>query len=478
MSGSIFSRRWLGTALIQLSLLATGCAHATELPSTTSAVQGMPIQTSIANNTEMEGVRLCPYVPGQSVALPISAEMFHTPAPTPLPTAIPFKSTPVDADTVAKQIALYSKIWNLVNDRYIDRDFNGLDWLATGKHYETLIRQGLSTEDFYRAMNEMIQQLGDNHSHLDSPEQVKEMDLAGMGKANFVGIGGLAGIGEENGEPVMLLVSIFPGSPAEKAGLKPHDTITQIDGGPVLDESGDFRTLGPENTEVVLTVHSPAQPSRRLKLVRQHIEKDLDVEFCLVANTHIGYIAVRNYFNTDYAAQISTAIHKMSAKAPLDGLILDNRSNDGGFGDTEKAILALFTKGEQGKAVGIDGQDVWNITSPVNVDGSQSVPMVVLVDEGSASGGEMIAGMLQNSHRAIVVGKQTRGTTGALELFSIADGSKLYLYTAAFQPAGGEVGQWEKKGITPDVVVPADWNQYREANDPMLAKAVELLLKK
>lgn len=478
MSSSIFSQRWLGMLLILLIILVTGCAQATVLPTTTPAAQVMPTLNSTAANTDTDGVRSCPYVPGQSVALQITAEMFHTPVPTPLPTAIPFKSTPVDADTITKQIALYTKIWNLFNDRYVYRDFHGVDWLATGKHYEAIIRQGLSTEDFYRAMNEMIHQLGDNHSGLDSPDLVKEKELLSMGKANFVGIGVMVNVGKENGQPALMLLSIFPGSPAEKAGLKPHDTITQVDGGPVIDESGDLRTSGPENTEVVITMHSPAQPPRSLKLVRQHIESDLEVEFCLVRNTHIGFIAVRDYWNTNYPAQIRAAIHKMSAKEPLDGLILDNRMNTGGYDDTEKAILALFTKGEQGKAVGISEEDLWNITSPLNVDGSQNVPMVVLVDEISSSGGEIIPGLLQNSHRAIVVGKQTSGMTDGLDIISLEDGSQLYLAIMAFQPAGGEIGQWEKKGITPDVVVPAGWNQYSEANDPMLAKAVELLLKK
>jgi carboxyl-terminal processing protease len=478
MSSSIFSQRGLGTLLILLILLVTGCAHATVLPATTPAAPVMPTQTSTAANTETDGVRFCPYVPGQSVALQITAKMFQTPVPTQLPTAIPFKSTPVDADTIAKQIALYTKIWNLFNDRYVYRDFHGIDWLATGKHYEALIRQGLSMEDFYRAMNEMIHQLGDNHSGLDSPDLVKEKDLLRTGKANFVGIGAMANVGKENGQSVLMLVSIFPGSPAEKAGLKPHDTITEVDGGPVLDESGDLRTLGPENTEVVITMHSPAQPPRTLKLVRQRIESDLGVEFCLVRNTHIGFLAVRDYMNTNYPAQISAALHKMSMKVPLDGLILDNRMNTGGYDDTEKAILSLFTRGEQAKAVGIGEQDLWNLTSPLNIDGSQSVPMVVLVDDISASGGEIIPGLLQNSHRAIVVGQQTSGMTDGLEIISLEDGSQLYLAIMAFQPAGGEIGQWEKKGITPDVVVPAGWNQYSEANDPMLAKAVELLLNK
>jgi carboxyl-terminal processing protease len=478
MPGPIFSQKRLVTALILLAVLVSGCAQATALPATAPAVQVVPTQTSTAATAETDGVRPCPYVPGQSVALQITPEMFHTPVPTLLPTAIPFKSTPVEADTTAKQIALYNKIWNLVNDRYVYRDFHGVDWPATGKRYEALIRQGLSMEDFYRAMNEMIDQLGDDHTHLESPDQVKAMDLIRMGKADFVGIGALANTGEENGQPVILLVSIIPGSPAENAGLKPHDTITQVDGGPVLDENGDYRTLGPENSEVVITVHGPGEPPRTLKLVRQRIENDLTVEFCLVPNTHIGYIAVRNYLNTAYPTQIRAAIRKMSALAPLDGLILDNRSNTGGDGDTEKAILAIFTQGEQGKAVGIGRQDVWNIAFPVDVAGSQSVPMVVLVDEISASGGEIIPGLLQNSHRAIVVGKQTSGMTDWLEYIPLEDGSQLDLATMSFQPAGGEVGQWEKKGITPDVVIPADWNQYSEANDPMLAKAVELLLRK
>jgi carboxyl-terminal processing protease len=477
MSGSIFAQRRLGALFILSMLLASACAQAAAPTATPTAVQIVPTPTSTAASIGMEGAPYCPYVPGQSEALQITEEMFHTPTPAPLPTSIPFQSTAVDADTTAQQIALYTQIWSLVNDRYVYRDFHGLDWLATGKHYETIIRQGLSMEDFYRAMEEMINQLGDHHSHFYSPDRVQEEDQLRMGKTDFVGIGAMMNVSQENGQPAIFLVSILPGSPAEKAGLKPHDTIIQVDGGPVLDDSGDPRTLGPENTEVVIGVHSPAQPPRTLRLVRQRIRADLGIEFCLVRNTHIGYLGVRSYMDINTPALIRSAINKMSAEAPLEGLILDNRNNTGGYFDTEKAILALFTSGEQGKAVGIDGQNVWYIT-PLDIDGSQSVPMVVLVDEISASGGEIVPGMLQNSQRAMVVGRQTSGLTDGLDVISLEDGSQLYLATMSFQPAGGEIGQWEKTGITPDVVIPASWNQYNEANDPIMAKAVELLLEK
>lgn len=461
-----------------LALLLSACTQAAVLPATGPTVRPALSQTLPAAAAEASGVRACLYVPGQSKPLPIMPEMFNTPAPIPSPTAIPFKTSTVDAETTARQIVLYTKIWTLVNDRYAYRDFHGVDWTATGKRYEALIRKGLAMEDFYRAMNEMILQLGDDHSHLNSPDQVKLYNQARQGKTDFVGIGAAYSPVEDNGKTAITVVDIFPGSPAEKAGLKSHDTVTQVDGGPVLDNSGALRTAGPENTPVTITVNSPGQPSRTVTLMRQQIQSDIAVDFCLVPKTHIGYIGVRNYLDIRYPSQISQAIQKMSAQTPLEGLILDNRRNGGGEGATEKEILALFTKGELGKAVGSGGQDSWNITNPLDIDGSQHVPMVVLVDEFSASGGEIVPGMLQNNHRAIVVGNRTRGLTDALETIPLMDGSELFLATMAFQPTGGEPGQWEKKGITPDVVIPARWNQYSEANDPMLAKAVELLQKK
>jgi C-terminal processing protease CtpA/Prc len=110
-----------------------------------------------------------------------------------------------------------------------------------------------------------------------------------------------------------------------------------------------------------------------------------------------------------------------------------------------------------------------------DIGGSQTVPLIVMVDVNTVSYGEIVSGVLRLSGRATIIGEPTLGNVEQLRRYDFADGSRAWIATATFEPLGEANGIWEDTGIVPDVVVPSRWDLFSEANDPVLAMAVDLL---
>lgn len=418
------------------------------------------------------GVRLCDYIPGVSIPAQMPPEVVNPPTATPFPTPTPPLAAPVDADQTDRQLRIFRELWSAVRDNYVYEDFRGRDWDAIGDRYEALIRQGLTEDAFYDAMRSMVFELGDEHSSFLSPQDVQEQEAELAGTREFVGIGAMVlPLIEEDRASI---ISIFPGSPAEEAGLRSHDAILSVDGGPVWDENGQARTLGVEGTQVTIVVQRPGEPEREMTLTRRRVTGNAPIDYCLVPNTRIGYIFFPTFFDETIDEQTRAALERMVAEGPLEGLILDNRQNGGGISTVADPIMGLFMDGLQGYFVSradrrplrVEGEDV---------AGSQSVPLVVLVGEGTASYGEIVSGVLRVSGRAQIVGQTTDGNVEVLWGYEFEDGSRAWIAQETFEPLGESAGIWEDTGIIPDVEAPSRWDLFSEATDPGLAAAVRLL---
>jgi carboxyl-terminal processing protease len=427
------------------------------------------------DSTRADGVRACLYVPGVSTPTSMPAAVLNAPTPTPYPTATLPAPTKMDAKTTAKQVRVYRGLWNAVNENYVYRDFRGRNWRAIGARYESLVKQGLSDADFYGAMQSMINELGDGHSYFQSPAKVKEDEDALASRYNFVGVGFLATpiAGTEHAA----IMTVFPDSPAAEAGLRSHDMLLKVDSGPIRDKSGASRTLGPEGSSVTLTVQRPGEAARDVVLTRRRVTGALLIDYCLISGTRIGYIFLPTLLDTTMDEQVRTALQNMTADGPLDGLVLDNRMNGGGSGETTQAILGLFVGGVQGHFVTRQKREPINIKA-VNVNGSQTMPLVVLIGSDTVSYAEIMSGVLRVSGRARVIGSTSAGNVEQLRRYELEDGSRAWIASATFQPLGQTSGVWEGTGIVPDVSLPTRWDLFTEATDPALAKAVELLGKK
>jgi C-terminal peptidase prc len=409
-----------------------------------------------------------------------------TPAPTstplPSPTPLPPTPTPSPIPTVTsqptasiQQLQVFEELWKTVKDNYLYRDFNGLDWDAVHVEYRQKIEAGLTEEEFYQAMDEMIYRLGDDHSIFLSPQSAAEEDAHQAGDYDYVGIGVLNEVVPER--RLVTIILVFPGSPAEKAGLAIHDSILAVDGQPVVDENGFRQDLlrGPEGTKITLTVRTPGQAPRQVEITRRRINSGLPVPHSLLTTPggkRVGYLLLASFEDSTIGNQVRKALQELTKDGPLDGVILDNRENGGGVNTAFSDTLGFFTKGLLGYFVNRQEQDPLRILGE-DIKGSQSVPLVVLVGSGTASFGEIFSGILQDTGRAYIMGQTTDGNVEILWIYTFRDGSRLWLAHDTFRPLNHPDANWELSGIIPDQVAKSSWDEVTLETDPVVAAALQ-----
>lgn len=392
-----------------------------------------------------------------------------TPAsPSPTPTQL------VSDETVERQLRVFTHLWESVHDLYVYPDFNGLDWDDVQRRYRARIEAGMDDQIFYQAMWEMVDELGDDHSTFNSPEEVVEEDEEVRGYLDYVGIGIYVTTLFDKGYAVLL--QVFPDSPAEQAGLLPHDRILAVEGQPVVDEQGHNQLdllLGPAGSQVQITVQTPGQEPRQLVTTRARIQTQLPVDARRLPETDVGYILVPTFRDETVAGRVRQALEGLMAQGELAGLILDLRINGGGIETALIDTLVLFTNGEQGSFVSrISEHPLLIEADPVG--NSQELPLVVLVGRETESFGEIFSGVLQESGRALVVGRTTDGNVETLWGIDFEDGSRAWIAVETFRPPSG--ADWEESGIVPDIEIPLDWDEFTPQEDPQLQAALDWLL--
>ncbi len=435
-------------------------------------------QTELPAFTD-NGIRYCEYVPEVSVPAAMPPELINPPTPEPYPIPTLPATEPVDAKTTEQQLRIYRELWKTVDENYVYEDFQGRDWQAIGLKYEHAIRQGMTNDTFYLTMDAMIAELGDEHSQFQSPETVKEDEASLAGQNDFVGVGILVSAVPDTERAV--IVFPFPDSPAAEAGLRSHDAILAVNGEPVI-EAGVLQTQkirGPEGTPVTLTIQRPGAEPRDVTMTRRRITSGVPLDYCLVRNaqgqdTRIAYIFLPSYDDETLVEQMRAALEKLTEAGPLSGVVLDNRENGGGSSIVVEPILGFFTQGTQGHFVSRTDRRAWDISSE-DIGGSQTVPLVVLVDVNTASFGEISSGVLGASGRATLIGQTTLGNVELLLAYDFEDDSRVWLASETFEPLDQTAGIWEELGVVPTYKVPTRWDLFTEANDPALAKAVEVL---
>lgn len=369
-----------------------------------------------------------------------------------------------------EQLHVFADVTELVETVYVYPDFNGKDWQEIKERYRAKIEAGLDTEAFYSEMWNMIQELGDEHSNFLSPLDVKHSEEELNGETQFVGVGILGDFDTESGHITVL--DTFPNSAAEHAGLKPHDTLLTADNLPIVDEDIN-RLRGPECSAVIVTAQTPGEEPRQVMLIRHTIEGNLKVESRLIDTTDgskIGYILLPSFFDNSYPQQIEDALNHFG---PLDGLVLDLRLNPGGTSSVANPILSFFTSGRLGRFV--DRQESRSLRVQANpIQNSQTVPLVVIVGDDTASYGEIFAGIMRDTRDAKVTGKTSPGNVEVLHVFSFEDGSQMWLASETFFPEHSDEN-WEDTGIVPDLEAFADWGTFTFETDPSIAAALTLL---
>jgi carboxyl-terminal processing protease len=370
----------------------------------------------------------------------------------------------------SEQLEILKEADDIVQNVYVYPDFNGKNWNEIEARYQSEIEAGLGTEDFYLAMQNMIDELGDEHSFFLSPLDVKESEAELKGENNFVGIGVYSNADPDHGR--LVVISTFPDSAAAHAGIQPHDSILKVDGQPVIDETHN-RIRGPECSALMVTVQSPGGTPRDIFLVRHAIKGNLRIDARLVPTTDgskVGYIFIPTFFDETIPTQIEDALNQFGT---LNGLILDLRMNGGGSSTVANPILSFFTSGRLGQFVSRDESRTLGVDADP-IQNSQTVPIVVMVSQDTVSYGEIFAGIMRDSRHAKITGETSLGNVEVLHGFNFNDGSQLWLASERFFPAHSDEN-WEETGIVPDVQAFAPWDSFNFDNDPSVAAAVQLL---
>ncbi len=319
------------------------------------------------------------------------------------------------------------------------------------------------------ALRAMVASIGDPHTEYMDPETFARVNESMSGE--YEGIGATVRQNEETGG--LELVSIFEGSPAEKAGLRPGDQIVMVEGQDVTQMTQD---------EIIALVRGPANTPVRLGILRPGVDEILKFEVVRarisvpsvraeLLEPGIGYIRLAQFeFNTD--AQLREALQKLDVNH-LDGLILDVRGDPGGYLTTAIQVASEFIPEgailiERSPDEEIVHEALGNPTAP-------NVPLVVLVDQGSASASELIAGAFQDHERATIVGMPTFGKGSVQTWRTLSNGGGIRITISRwYTPNGRSVSE---VGIQPDVLVPYDPEQTYddERLDNQIVAAMEVL---
>lgn len=371
------------------------------------------------------------------------------------------------------------EVWQVINHDYVDATFNGNDWRNIRNQY--LNRNYTSKEEAYKAVQEMLEKLEDPYTRFMDPEQFKSMQIDTSGELTGVGIQ----ITQDEETEAITVISPIEGSPAAEAGLLSQDVIVSVDGKSTkgMDINGVVSLIrGPVNSKVILTV---LRENKKLNftVTRARIEIH-PVRFSYKNNSAggVGYIRL-NQFSNNASAEMREAIQALN-KQNVEGFMLDLRSNPGGLLYSSAEIARMWMgKGTIVSTVDRKGGED-RLTSGKNT--LTNKPLVILVDGGSASASEILAGALQDNKRAVLIGTKTFGKGLVQSVHPLEDGSGLAVTVAKyFTPNGRDIN---KKGIEPDIEVKLtdaqrevlfqDRDKIGTTADPQYAKALAILNEK
>lgn len=316
------------------------------------------------------------------------------------------------------------------------------------------------------AIKGMVDALGDQHTYFLTAKDAKiaQEDLQG----SFEGIG--ATIEKRNNK--LIIVAPIEGSPAEKAGLRAGDEIAAVDG----------RSTAPLTTmDAVTLIRGPAGTVVRLVVIRDGVADPwtLDItratiEMATVRTKDLGggiaYLRVSS-FSEPTGREVSLALQGIMAGKPK-GLVLDLRNNPGGYLSTSVEIASQFLK--SGYVVFEEDADGKRQSLSVRSGGlATDTPMVVLVNKGSASASEIVAGAIQDAGRGVLIGEKTFGKGSVQTTQTLSDGSSVHITIAHwFTPKGRQI---HEVGLQPDIAVVITEDDIKNAKDPQLDRALQYL---
>ena len=354
------------------------------------------------------------------------------------------------------------EVWQIVNHQYVDTSFNNTDWQKIRQEYINKASYK-DREDAYKAIREMLGKLEDPYTRFMNPEEFQNMRIDTSGELTGVGIT----IAKDEETDRLVVISPIEDTPAFEAGILAQDLIVEIDGTDTkgMDVNDAVKLIrGERGSQVTLTIDRNGQ-KQDYDIVRERIE--IHPVRASVRDTEVGkvgYIRLTT-FNEHAAKDMQKAIEEQE-KAGVVGYVLDLRSNPGGLLYSSINIARMWI--DEGTIVSTVNRKGISDRESAKNKALTDKPLVVLVNEGSASASEILSGALQDNDRATLIGTKTFGKGLVQSVRPLGDGSGLAVTIAKYlTPSGRDIN---KEGIPPDVIVKLSEKQLEELYGGDLSK--------
>ncbi|MEL6438794.1 MAG: S41 family peptidase [Cyanobacteria bacterium J06621_8] len=363
---------------------------------------------------------------------------------------------------------LIDDAWQVVNIKFVDSDFNGVNWLAIRDDYLNRSYKDLTAA--YAAIEEMLDLLGDPFTRFITPEEYQGLNR--NRNDNTTGIG--LSFNKDKITQEIKVSSALPGSPAAIAGITYDDVITHIDEQNISGMNlGEVKSLlrGKLGTEVKLSINRDEhQINFRVRRVKFNFNR-VDSQIKEVNERQISYIRL-NQFSSGAAEEVRQAI-KNSESQQVAGYVLDLRANIGGLFFSAIEITRMWLR---------DGIIVHSLSRGNEIDTKSAIgnaltdkPLVILVDRASASASEIMAAALQENSRATILGEQTHGHGSLHSVHQLSNGSAVAVTVSMLLTTNKN--EIQDLGIQPDLIVePSESQLIKLKKDPSLLGTEEDLM--
>ncbi len=355
---------------------------------------------------------------------------------------------------------LFLKTWRIVKSKYYDPTMNNQDWSRWNKRYVDRIK---TQDDANVAIDTMIASLNDPYTQFLDKEEYKEQTTSIDAKITGIGVNIISLDGN------VLIVSVVEDTPAEENGLKAGDIILSVNGKEVRGKTvSDVAALirGKEGDSVKIELLRD-----KTKLTKNITRREIKIKSVKtkILDKTIGYVQISSFISGDVTKEFIEALTKIQN---CDGLILDLRGNTGGLMPNAVFIADMFlTEGHIVSIVDRNKQrsDIDAQKKPYSIN----KPVVILVDQASASASEILGAALKENRKAILVGERTFGKAMIQRIIPLPNETGLNLTIAKYlTPKGHDLN---KNGITPDYIVSYTEQDFLKNKDPQLDKAKDIL---
>jgi len=378
------------------------------------------------------------------------------------------------------RIEIFEEVWATVNEKYYDPSFNGVDWHSLRQRYRPLIEAAKSDDQFYGILKRMVGELHDAHTRFSTPEERRERERL---EAISAGVS----VFEVEGKPA--IVGVEPNSDAARAGVEVGMLVLAIDGKPVAERLAEARERvagsstdravrlriyrmivgGEPGTTLNMSLARADESVLEVAVTRRIVGDRAEVTSHLLPSG-FGYIRL-TLWESPIRKQFKKALSQFRN---AQGVVIDLRGNPGGEAEEVEKIASFFFDAHVpfGKFTRRSGKSIYLRTE--NDNQVYKGPVVILVNEGSGSGSELFAGVMQENGRAVVVGRQTCGCVLGISRFRGLKGKgELAVSEYGYRSPDGKT--FEGTGIHPDKTVELKISDLQQHRDSALEEAETLL---